>query len=190
GRQLVRVGLLTLVVISVELNRTVQFQTTKVRSAVLDQVAFAGVIGSTEVLGSHFEVVGDFINGRLVSGIVGAHPDLTELVAFHTDVGSVKGVQTAVASLVIGVEFQLGLEEALAARCDFVVVLHTDGGAVVVVTDTGAALFNVAVNNSQLDVTVNSRQVAFLGQRGAGESGRCNCRCDARLFHVASSFLS
>ncbi len=68
------------------------------------------------------------------------------------------------------------------------VVGQADGRTVICMINCRWAAVIVVMNNSQLNITVNRRQVAFLGHSSAREGCGCDRRSKNCLFHFASSF--
>ena len=69
------------------------------------------------------------------------------------------------------------------------IVFDANGGTVIKVLYVRRTTVDVIVSDGVLDVTVNSRQVAFLGKSSAREGCSCDSRSKNCLFHVASSYL-
>ncbi len=110
-------------------------------------------------------------------------PDLTKVIATNTYISFVDLIDARASVVVIvSIEVEFGFEETFNTRSDLVVVQHANGRTIVEMLNFGTATVDVIMGNGQLDVTVDSRQVAFLGQRSAREGCSCNSRSKNRFF--------
>lgn len=110
-------------------------------------------------------------------------PDLTKVIATNTYISFVDLIDARASVVVIvSIEVEFGFEETFNTRSDLVVVQHANGRTIVEMLNFGTATVDVIMGNGQLDVTVDSRQVAFLGQSSAREGCSCNSRSKNRFF--------